>query len=384
MPRLTILTPVYNDEAHLPEYLESLISQQNLDYEALIINDGSTDGTKALLDDYQQRYPDKLRVFHQNNQGQQEAILSVLPYIQGRYVLLAHSDDAFCGKDVLSRNLEKLSHSKVDGLFCDFITMDGNGHNTGNLNYSEAISRESLQGLMVHSGTNRVPDHFFCRYDAFVNNIIPIYLRWNMPYWISVPEIAPESKLLQLEKSPDVWYRYRVYNQNYHLSESGQFVMSNGCIRTVLYLSRQYRTWPGILRKWVPGCRNSLLNYPSSRKTQYKYIHRTLSMYYRDKRPSDLYFRAFETFWQDKSRTGRVLIAPEELTKNEVYFGKDALKFFKALRGEQLPSFYQWLLEETAQGTFTDIKVKHPQQAEYLQQVLFFLNMPANIHVVEG
>ena len=87
-PLLNIITPVYNGEAYLEPLILSLLSQWDDDVEHLIIDDGSTDGTAALL----KKYP-HLRVHARENRGQYPSMNEGLELAHGRYICFISADD---------------------------------------------------------------------------------------------------------------------------------------------------------------------------------------------------------------------------------------------------------------------------------------------------
>ena len=68
MLKLSIIVPVYNVEKYLPKCIDSLICG-SVGYEIILVNDGSTDGSPAILADYAARYPSLIRVFSTPNGG---------------------------------------------------------------------------------------------------------------------------------------------------------------------------------------------------------------------------------------------------------------------------------------------------------------------------
>lgn len=67
-PRISVALSVYDNAAYLASALDSILAQSFGDFELLAVNDGSTDGSAAILDDYAARDP-RVRVIHQENQG---------------------------------------------------------------------------------------------------------------------------------------------------------------------------------------------------------------------------------------------------------------------------------------------------------------------------
>ncbi len=92
MPKVSVVVPVYNVERYLSECLESVISQTLSDIEIICVNDGSTDGSGAILGEYAERDP-RIIVVEQENQGLAGARNSGLDAAIGEYVLFLDSDD---------------------------------------------------------------------------------------------------------------------------------------------------------------------------------------------------------------------------------------------------------------------------------------------------
>ena len=88
----SIIIPAYNAEAYLSRCLDSIFSQEFEDYEVIVINDGSTDDTTAILKEYASHHPN-LQTITQSNNGMATARNRGLEVAQGEYVLFVDSDD---------------------------------------------------------------------------------------------------------------------------------------------------------------------------------------------------------------------------------------------------------------------------------------------------
>jgi len=131
MSKLSIIIPAYNVETFISNCLDSIFSQKEADVEVLCIDDGSTDGTPRLLQDYAAEHHN-LRVLTQPNQGMSTARNWGLKEAKGEYVMFVDSDDWLCegslaklsaslkGEDVICFNakkyLEKTSEYKDNKL----------------------------------------------------------------------------------------------------------------------------------------------------------------------------------------------------------------------------------------------------------------------------
>ena len=113
--KLSIIIPAYNAEAYLPQCLDSILAQEHSGCEVIVVDDGSTDGTAALLE----RYPD-VKVVHQENRGMSTARNRGLDEARGEYILFVDSDDLLTdgaletlvaelsGEDIIAFNAKKL------------------------------------------------------------------------------------------------------------------------------------------------------------------------------------------------------------------------------------------------------------------------------------
>ena len=90
--KYSVIIPVYNAERTLRRCLDSLVDQSFDDYELLLINDGSTDGSDAICCEYAAAYP-QIRYFAKKNGGVSSARNLGLEQAKGKYILFVDSDD---------------------------------------------------------------------------------------------------------------------------------------------------------------------------------------------------------------------------------------------------------------------------------------------------
>ena len=89
---ISVIVPVYNVAAYLPECLDSILSQDYDKLEVILIDDGSTDDSGTICDDYARR-DSRIRVIHQKNGGAAAAKNAGLRAATGEYLSFADSDD---------------------------------------------------------------------------------------------------------------------------------------------------------------------------------------------------------------------------------------------------------------------------------------------------
>ncbi|MGR3310382.1 MAG: glycosyltransferase [Candidatus Brocadiales bacterium] len=89
MPRVSVIIPTYNSATFLPEAIESVFAQTYKDYEIIVIDDGSTDNTKEVLNPYF----DKIKYIYQQNHGAGSARNTGIKHSQGEYIAFLDADD---------------------------------------------------------------------------------------------------------------------------------------------------------------------------------------------------------------------------------------------------------------------------------------------------
>lgn len=117
MPKVSIAIITYNQREFIPETLESVLEQDYDDFEIIVADDGSTDGSQELLLDYQRRYPDKIKlVLAEHNQGITKNCNTAFFACTGEYIAWLGGDDLFYpGK--LSAQVAALEANR-DGSLC--------------------------------------------------------------------------------------------------------------------------------------------------------------------------------------------------------------------------------------------------------------------------
>lgn len=93
IPTLSVVTPSYNRGKMLFDCYKSLQAQTRMDFEWIIIDDGSTDGTSEMIDRINRDNTSFGIIYHRKNGGKHTALNVSHLYIRGKYVLILDSDD---------------------------------------------------------------------------------------------------------------------------------------------------------------------------------------------------------------------------------------------------------------------------------------------------
>lgn len=104
MPKFSIITPVYNNKEYLPKCVDSILNQDCDDFEHIIVDDGSTDGTSELCDEIAKK-DNRIRVIHQENQWIYASFNNGIKEATGEYIYIVNSDDT-----IVSSSLSQFDH----------------------------------------------------------------------------------------------------------------------------------------------------------------------------------------------------------------------------------------------------------------------------------
>ncbi len=95
MPKVSVIIPTYNCAKYLSQAIESVLSQTYDDFEIVIVDDGSTDDTRSLVEGYTNKHPSKISYIYQENRGLACARNTAIRNSRGQYIALLDADDMF-------------------------------------------------------------------------------------------------------------------------------------------------------------------------------------------------------------------------------------------------------------------------------------------------
>ena len=122
---ISIVIPIYNVERLLNICIESVLSQSYKNFEVILIDDGSTDGSSKILQDYKSN--PHVSVLHQKNQGAGVARNNGIAHAKGDYIMFLDSDDTMvCGENTRMA-YDYVRNNNIDVLLCERNEMDEDG-----------------------------------------------------------------------------------------------------------------------------------------------------------------------------------------------------------------------------------------------------------------
>ena len=160
---ISVIVPVYNVETYLEECLDSIQNQTYTDFEVLLVNDGSTDGSQAICE----RYCKENRRFHllnQENQGLSAARNTGVAASRGEFIVFVDSDDM-----ILANYLETLMHymrEDVDIVESQFTVSN-----------EEFLAKSFKEPSIIFEGNSQEAVKIFTKHVLNVNAVTKLYRR---------------------------------------------------------------------------------------------------------------------------------------------------------------------------------------------------------------
>lgn len=152
-PSVSIIVPVYNAEACLRRCVESVLNQEYADFELLLADDGSRDGSGRICDEYAAA-DSRVRVFHKENSGVSDSRNLCLDQARGRYLQFLDADDW------ITANATKLLVQAMEEHLCDLVISDfyrvvgERVSPKGDIDEAQVLSREEYAAHMMENPAN--------------------------------------------------------------------------------------------------------------------------------------------------------------------------------------------------------------------------------------
>lgn len=112
MKKVTIIIPVYNSEKYIGRCLDSIINQSFKDIDILVINDGSKDKSKEIVEEYQSKYSN-IKLINQDNMGVAKTRNKAIKLVNTKYIMFMDNDD-YIDDDYIETYINKIEETKSD------------------------------------------------------------------------------------------------------------------------------------------------------------------------------------------------------------------------------------------------------------------------------
>lgn len=240
MKLLTVTVPCYNSAEYMEKCIDSLLVGGER-VEIIIIDDGSHDATGAIADGYAERYPDIVKVIHQENGGHGEGINQGVIHACGKYFKVVDSDDVM--SEDFPAFLDKLEECErsggVDLIVTNYYYVHTDGVGDRSISYKSVLPRDRIFGwsdtkrfrlhqlLTIHSSTFRtdimkaceepLPKHVFYEDNLMVYRVLPKVKRMYYMdvdlyrYWIGRPDQSVQENVMKKRYTHQVLVNERCF-----------------------------------------------------------------------------------------------------------------------------------------------------------------------------
>lgn len=143
--KISVIVPVYNVENYLEKCLNSLVNQTLQEIEILVVNDGSTDDSQKIIDEFQEKFPQKIKAFTKENGGLSDARNFGIDKASGEFLAFVDSDD-YVSENMMEEMYDLAKKNEAELVICNLQKVDENGNVTQKLtqipNFFEKIDLE--------------------------------------------------------------------------------------------------------------------------------------------------------------------------------------------------------------------------------------------------
>lgn len=208
MLKLSVVVPVYNVEKYLKKCVDSILNQEDAEYELLLVDDGSTDESGLLCDKIKAEYTNQnIQVIHQKNKGLGGARNTGIQASNGEYLFFIDSDDTVtpgCFKELLAF-LE--NHPETDILAFDIKKVNENGNEICEI---PAMQTKDADASIYEKKELLLTDHSACnkviRKSLFIENKIYFPERLWFEDLATIVKLYPHAK--KISYIPKAFYIY--------------------------------------------------------------------------------------------------------------------------------------------------------------------------------
>jgi glycosyltransferase involved in cell wall biosynthesis len=233
-PLVSIIVPIYNVERYLRKCLDSLVNQTFSNYEILLINDGATDGSQVIIEEYKSKYPNLIKAYLKENGGLSDARNFGINKAEGNHLAFVDSDD-YIDQSYIDKLYRACVQNEADIAICDMAYV-----------YEDLSQKFSSGGDFKYSNIHDNPDLILINNSA-CNKLFKKELFNNIRFikGIWYEDLATIPKLLliakKLVKQDEVLYFYfqressiihtkneKLFDIYLAISSVNEFILQNG------------------------------------------------------------------------------------------------------------------------------------------------------------
>lgn len=269
--KISIILPVYNSESTVRETIESVISQSYENYELIIINDGSTDRTKEICEEYDKSC--KIKLINIKNSGPSHARNIGIEESDGKYIMFIDSDDTY-SKEMLKSMHKCITKNSVDLVVCNYYCKN-NSNIKRVCNISDGVFRniqieECIETLMKNKLFNVIWNKIYFSDIIKDNNIrfnenieLGEDYCFNIDYFESIKDVYIIGESLYTYKimTNSVCTKYR--------ENLFELKMNNINYQKEMYLRKSFSIAP-LVDKYLDCLKSSVMTIESNKSLEFK------------------------------------------------------------------------------------------------------------------
>ena len=305
MVKVSIIVPVYNVEQYIEKCLETLVNQTLQEIEIILVNDGSTDGTKKKIEKFILQYPEKIKYLEKTNGGLSDARNYGIPSASGKYIGFVDSDD-YVELNMFEEMFKKAEEENSDMVEWDFIWEYPNKQkiDIGRIyqNKKEAflyarvvawnklIRRETLEkaNIKFPKGLRYEDTEFFYKLLPSLNKIS--FVKIPMVHYIQRSNSIANTQNERVKEIFDIWDNiFKFYKENNLFQEYKneieytytRFLLCSSLLRIVkvgdkhIRKELEQRTWEELNKNFPNWKENPILKKEKGAKNTYmKYVNK--------------------------------------------------------------------------------------------------------------
>lgn len=149
MPKVSIIIPVYNVEKYLRTCLDSILAQTFTDFEAILVDDGSTDDSGKICDEYAAK-KNCFVVVHKPNEGVSKARITAFEHCKGEYITFIDADD-YVDKQYIAHLYGCIVKYNADVSCCQYYRVDERGARLSVRTNFGLFDKSSIENVLIPS-----------------------------------------------------------------------------------------------------------------------------------------------------------------------------------------------------------------------------------------
>lgn len=203
---ISVIVPIYNVEEYIRECLESIINQTYTQLEIILVDDGSTDNSSNICDEYKKK-DNRIKVIHQKNSGLSDARNAGIKIATGKYIQFIDSDD-YIDRDMIEILYKLLAENSADVSICSNYILKDNIISSECSNKKNIYDRkEILKEILIDEKIRSYAWNKLIRKEMFDNVKFPSKKIFEDV--LTIPKIFEKSNKVVFLDVPKYYYRQR-------------------------------------------------------------------------------------------------------------------------------------------------------------------------------